>query len=99
MRLRVLILDFDGVILESNEIKTGAFRQVCSGYPAHLDAMMRYHERNVSLSRYVKFNYLVSTLLQRPGDTASRPYGHQGSTRATNLRSSPLISAHRKPSF
>jgi phosphoglycolate phosphatase-like HAD superfamily hydrolase len=66
--LRALIFDFDGVILDSNALKTAAFREVFARYPQHADAMMAYHEANVSQSRYEKFTYLVEQLLGRSGD-------------------------------
>jgi phosphoglycolate phosphatase len=67
--VRALILDFDGVILDSNALKTEAFRVVFSRFPDHAEAMMAYHERYVSRSRYDKFTYLVE-LLGRVGDRA-----------------------------
>jgi phosphoglycolate phosphatase-like HAD superfamily hydrolase len=69
--VRALILDFDGVVLESNDVKTSAFRQVFARYPAHADAMMEFHHRNVSLGRFDKFEHLLR-LLGRPGDGALR---------------------------
>jgi phosphoglycolate phosphatase-like HAD superfamily hydrolase len=68
--LRALIFDFDGVILDSNAVKTDAFRAVFSRFPEHENAMMRYHDAHVSLSRYQKFSYLVEELLGRGGDIA-----------------------------
>ncbi len=68
-RLRAVIFDFDGVLLDSNAVKTAAFREVFARYPPHADAMMAYHEAFVSQSRYEKFGYLVERLLDRPGDT------------------------------
>lgn len=68
--LRAVIFDFDGVILDSNALKTVAFAEVFARYPRHAAAMMAYHEAHVFQSRYAKFAYLVETLLGRPGDTA-----------------------------
>jgi len=64
---RVLILDFDGVVIESNDIKTEAFRKVFGGFPDHFDEMMTFHHNNVSLSRFVKFQHLQFLL----GETAN----------------------------
>lgn len=66
--IHTLILDFDGVIVESNDIKTRAFATVFSRFPAHADAMMAYHQAHVSASRFDKFRYLVTQLLGRPAD-------------------------------
>lgn len=68
--LRALILDLDGVILDSNAIKTRAFEAVFSRFPAHAAAMMEYHERHVSQSRFEKFRHLVEERLGRQGDDA-----------------------------
>jgi phosphoglycolate phosphatase-like HAD superfamily hydrolase len=66
-KLRALILDFDGVILESNGLKTLAFREVFARYPEHLESMIRFHEEHISEARQAKFEYLAR-LLGRPGD-------------------------------
>ena len=66
--LRVVILDFDGVVLESNGLKTEVFREVFARYPPHLEAMMEYHLRHQSASRYAKFEHLVHERLGRMGD-------------------------------
>ncbi|GMV21715.1 MAG: hypothetical protein AMXMBFR57_16640 [Acidimicrobiia bacterium] len=67
--LRVLVLDFDGVILESNDLKTAVFDEVFAQYPEHHAAMMAFHREHQSSSRYVKFAHLVEARLRRPGDT------------------------------
>lgn len=67
--LRAVIFDFDGVILDSNDLKTEAFRAVFATFPEHAEAMMAYHHAHISQSRYAKFTYLVEQLLGRAGDT------------------------------
>lgn len=66
--IHTVILDFDGVIVESNDIKTRAFETVFSRFPAHAGAMMAYHEAHVSASRFDKFRHLVTQLLGRQAD-------------------------------
>lgn len=56
---RALILDFDGVILESNHLKTEAFAELFGRFPEHRDAMMAYHAAHVSEPRHAKFRHLV----------------------------------------
>lgn len=68
--IRALIFDFDGVILDSNALKTDAFRAIFARYPDHAAAMMAYHEAHVSQSRYEKFRHLVEHRLGRVGDRA-----------------------------
>jgi phosphoglycolate phosphatase-like HAD superfamily hydrolase len=60
--IKILIFDFDGVIVESNGIKDEAFRQLFSRFPDQLEEMMNYHKEHVSASRVFKFNYLLSLL-------------------------------------
>jgi beta-phosphoglucomutase-like phosphatase (HAD superfamily) len=52
--LRVLILDFDGVVIESNDVKKEAFQRVFARFPEHAEAMMAFHHAHVSLSRFAK---------------------------------------------
>jgi len=68
MRPRVLIFDFDGVIIESNAFKTEAFDHVFARFPDHHATMMSYHNAHVSLGRMEKFKHLL-TLLGRAGDS------------------------------
>jgi phosphoglycolate phosphatase-like HAD superfamily hydrolase len=69
-RLRGIVLDFDGVVIESNGIKTEVFRELFAAYPEHKDEMLAYHFANISLPRHAKFEHLVYRLLGRPDDTA-----------------------------
>lgn len=60
--IRALIFDFDGVILDSNALKTRAFGTVFARFPEHAQTMMRYHDANVWQSRYQKFAHLAGQL-------------------------------------
>lgn len=64
--LKAIILDCDGVILESVEIKTRAFRSLFQGYPAHLDRIIQLHRDNTGLSRYDKFQIIYRDYLRQP---------------------------------
>jgi len=66
--LKIIVLDFDGVIVESADIKTGAFRKLFSGYPKHVDAIVEYHKKNAGVSRYEKFSYIYENILKQPLD-------------------------------
>lgn len=63
---KVIVLDFDGVIVESNQIKHSAFRQVFERYGAHLDTIMRYHLQNPMIDRYSKFEHISKNILNLP---------------------------------
>jgi len=57
-KYKSVIFDCDGVILQSNEIKTNAFRHALKNEPVELvDEFIDYHKVNGGISRYVKFEY------------------------------------------
>jgi HAD superfamily hydrolase (TIGR01549 family) len=58
----VIILDFDGVILESVDVKTNAFRSLFSFSP-YVDDIVRYHLKNGGMSRFEKFRYIYESIL------------------------------------
>ncbi len=67
-KVRAIVLDFDGVLVESSEAKLSAFKGLFELYPAYYDAMMDYHLANYSLPRMEKFEHYVYDLMRRPGD-------------------------------
>jgi phosphoglycolate phosphatase-like HAD superfamily hydrolase len=67
-QIELIVLDFDGVVIESNDIKTQAFKKVFSQFPQYKDVLMQFHYENISLSRVEKFNYLA-TLIGRGTDS------------------------------
>jgi phosphoglycolate phosphatase-like HAD superfamily hydrolase len=70
--IRALILDFDGVVLESNNLKTAAFEKVFARFPEHAAAMMAYHHAHVSESRFEKFRHLAKRLGKAEDDPVVR---------------------------
>jgi beta-phosphoglucomutase-like phosphatase (HAD superfamily) len=68
---RSIVLDMDGVVLESTEIKTRAFAQVFAPYPEHVSAIVRFHEAHVGLSRYEKFRIIYRDILGQPLEPAA----------------------------
>ena len=66
--LRAIILDFDGILLESNDAKTEAFAELFSLYPSHSSQMLDFHLTNISIPRRMKFEYFVHTLMDKPGN-------------------------------
>jgi phosphoglycolate phosphatase-like HAD superfamily hydrolase len=62
-----LVFDCDGVVLNSNRIKTEAFRLVAAPYgAAAAAALVKYHLAHGGTSRYKKFEHLLTTILGRP---------------------------------
>jgi len=61
--LKGIIFDFDGVILESADIKTEAFLELFSNYPEHREEILKHHLENQGISRYRKFEWIYTQLL------------------------------------
>lgn len=61
--IKAIIFDFDGVILESADIKTEAFADLFSDYPDKVKDILDYHLANAGISRYVKFRYIYENFL------------------------------------
>ncbi len=61
---RTAVFDFDGVILDSNQAKTDAFRTTLEGDPPELiDRFIEYHKTNGGVSRYEKFRCYYRDIL------------------------------------
>lgn len=81
MRARAVIFDFDGVILETGDIKTQAFADLFEDAPEHQDAIVAYHLDNLGVSRYRKFEWIYRELLRRPlSESESRALGERFSS-------------------
>jgi len=66
-RLKVIALDFDGTLVESNQIKDRAFETIFSEWPEHTKSMMQRHLTHDSIERGEKFRYFVEEVLALPG--------------------------------
>lgn len=90
---KVLILDFDGVIIESVGIKTRAFRQLFSMYPEYIDKIIDFHLMNDGLSRYKKFEHIYANILKKPlSEDLSRQLGIQFSMLALDeVKKCPFV--------
>jgi phosphoglycolate phosphatase-like HAD superfamily hydrolase len=64
--IKAIIFDFDGVILESADIKTVAFLELFDHRPDLQPAILQYHLDNLGVSRYDKFAWIYNELLGRP---------------------------------
>jgi len=67
-KLKVLVFDFDGTLVESNKIKDNAFYSIFGEWPEHRDAMMKWHLANNTTVRQDKFRYFVEVILGQQGD-------------------------------
>lgn len=68
-QIRAVILDFDGVLAESNQVKDVAFAEFFSRYPEQREALLAHHAAHHARPRREKFEY-AAALLGRPGDHA-----------------------------
>ncbi len=68
MRFKVIIFDFDGVLVESVDIKDLAFKRLFKQYPQHLDKIMDYHLSNNATIRFEKFRYITERILGKRYD-------------------------------
>ena len=65
-KLPIIILDFDGVILESVDVKTQAFKELFSFAPSHVEEIVNFHLKNGGMSRFDKFRYFYKNILKEP---------------------------------
>lgn len=63
MKIKVVLLDFDGVIVESVGIKDKAFEILYNEYPEHLNEIMKYHLSHNATVRFEKFRYITENIL------------------------------------
>ncbi|EHQ35110.1 HAD family hydrolase [Methanoplanus limicola] len=62
----LIILDFDGVILESVSAKTKAFSEIFSGEkPEDLKKIIDYHLENGGMPRFDKFRHIYAEILNK----------------------------------
>ncbi len=68
-KYRSWVFDCDGVLLNSNSIKTDAFRIVTLSYGKDVaDQLVQYHIKNGGISRYQKFEYFLTTIVKKKLD-------------------------------
>jgi len=61
---RTLVFDCDGVVLDSNRLKTEAFRQAALPYGSEAaEALVAWHVANGGISRYRKFAHFLSEIV------------------------------------
>ena len=93
MKWRAIVLDFDGVILESAAIKGRAFRGLFPDYPQHLDRFEQFHYDNGGLSRHLKIAWFYRELLGRPvtREAIDRLADRFGAVVAGDMRACPFV--------
>ncbi len=67
MKYQHIIFDFDGVLVESNEIRFNGFRKLFKDYPqGEVEKLVDYAKANGGVSRYKKIKYFFDTIRQEP---------------------------------
>ena len=66
--IQAIIFDFDGVILESMDIKGWAFGKLFEQPPEHVEAIVVFHHDHGGMSRFEKFRYIYREILKQPLD-------------------------------
>lgn len=60
---KIIFWDFDGVIIDSDEVREKGFRQVLECFPKEqVEELISFHRANGGLSRYVKFTYFFEKI-------------------------------------
>lgn len=67
--IKAIALDFDGTLVESNQIKDLAFESIFNDWPEYKEEMMRWHFSHNTLDRTIKFRYFVENFLQLDNST------------------------------
>lgn len=62
-KIKAIIFDFDGVIIESLDYKAQAFAELFCDYPEHVDKIIKYHLANGGVSRFEKIEYIHREIL------------------------------------
>jgi phosphoglycolate phosphatase-like HAD superfamily hydrolase len=82
--IRAVVFDFDGVVLESADVKTDAFVELFASHGPEVAAKVKaHHLANLGISRFVKFAWIHEHLLGCPiTDEESRALGERFSALA-----------------
>jgi phosphoglycolate phosphatase-like HAD superfamily hydrolase len=87
-KMRAIILDFDGVIVESNQIKHTAFSELFSQFPQYHDEIMAYHLRNNAVDRHKKFRFIMESIMH---ETYSSDRAHAWSEQYSGMTRQKII--------
>jgi len=63
--LKSILFDFDGVIAESVDVKTDAFRALFGEQKRYVNEIAEFHIRNGGMSRYDKFKFIYKDILKK----------------------------------
>ena len=67
MKYQYILFDFDGVLVESNEIRFNGFKKLFKGYPrSQVEQLVEYAKANGGVSRYKKIEFFFNTIRKEP---------------------------------
>jgi phosphoglycolate phosphatase-like HAD superfamily hydrolase len=92
--IEAVVFDFDGVVLESADVKTDAFVELFASYgPDIAAAVEQHHLANLGISRFVKFAWIYDHLLGREiTEDESRALGERFSALALDkILAAPFV--------
>jgi phosphoglycolate phosphatase-like HAD superfamily hydrolase len=90
----LIILDCDGVILDSNSLKSEMLGKTVESYGSSLtDQFIEYHKQHGGISRYEKFDYFLRSLVGRFSESQYQEL----ISRFSNLAKEALIRAPMTP--
>ena len=65
--INTIVFDFDGVLVESTEVKTQAYIKLFKHEKSHLrESILNYHIKNMGISRFQKVQTIYKNILRRP---------------------------------
>src|SRR6056300_1510172 len=63
---KTIIWDFDGVILDSDDIRTESFKETFKEFSFHdVSKLVNYHKLNGGLSRYHKIDFFFKNIMKK----------------------------------
>ena len=61
-----IFFDFDGVILDSLDIKEVGFREIFSNYQkTEIEELIKFHRKNLGKSRFIKIKFFYNKILKK----------------------------------
>jgi len=64
--INTILWDFDGVILDSMEVRNWGFREIFKSFETEkVELLLDYHKKNGGLSRYVKIRFFFEEILNK----------------------------------
>lgn len=65
--LKAIVFDFDGVLVESIQVKIDAFRDLFAQHPPEaVEEIVQYHIIHGGISRYEKFDHFYNRIIETP---------------------------------